>query len=252
MDALRSRWRSYFEAHADDPEPDDGAASLSATIDLLALYDADPDLAQVVLERPVPVLEAARVALRDLAESSVPVRFRVENNPHLCGVEAVSARHLRELVTVRGAVEATGPVGAVPVTAGYRCPACGARRETSPDGLEAMAPARCEECGWDGEFAFRPGDSEFVDARRVTLGPIAADEPDRRRTDSVPAYVYGDLVGAVEAGEHVGVTGILRARPREDSPLWERYLDGLGVRAEPENSPPETLADRLDSHWESR
>jgi len=248
MDALDSRWRSYFEArHGTDP---DDPGRPSATIDLVELYSADPELAQAVLDRPTRVLAAARTALREVADGSGPVQLRVENNPHLCGVGELSTRHLHDLVTVRGVVGTTEAVGAVPVTARYRCPACGVERETSPEGLDPAAPVRCGDCGWDGDFEFRSEASEFVDAQPLTLTPIPGEGSESPRARSLRAYVHGDLVGAVEEGDHVGVTGIFRTRCPEGAPLWERYLDGLGVRAEREISPPATLADTLDSHWE--
>lgn len=251
MDTLASRWRSYFETHRGSDADSDGSAPPSATIDLVELYRADPDLAQAVLDRPTTVLGAARTALRAVTESSSPVQLRVENNPHLCDVGAVSARHLRDLVTVQGVIDATGRAGAVPITATYRCPACETTRETSPEGLEPTEPARCDSCEWHGDFEFRPEGSEFVDAQPLTLAPIDGDGSGRG-IDSLRAYVYGELIGTAAEGDRVGITGIVRARESESGPLWERYLDGLGLRAEREISPPETLADTLDSHWDPR
>lgn len=250
MDGLDSRWRSYFGTRQGGEPAADRPEAPSATIDLVELYSADPELAQAVLDRPARVLEAARSALRAVTGSAAPVRLRVENNPHLCGVGEVTARHLHDLVTVRGAVETVDPVGAVPVRARYRCPACDETRETTPDGLEPTEPARCDGCGRRGGFEFQPAASAFVDARPITLAATDEDGSERPDGGSLRAYVYGDLVDAAAEGDHVGVTGILRAREREGTPLWERYLDGLGVRAEREISPPTTLADTLDSHWD--
>ena len=142
--------------------------------------------------------------------------------------------------------------GATPVTARDRCPGCETTREVSPDGLEPTEPARCGNCGWDGSFEFRPEASAFVDTQRLTLVPLADEETEESGTESLRAYVYGEMVGGVDEGDHVGVTGIFRAREGSETPVWERYLDGLGIRAERDISPPGTPAETLDSHWVPR
>jgi len=247
MGGLDGRWKSYFRAHSDSDDVGGGPGRPSATIDLVELYGADPDLAQAVLERPARGLETARTAFRGVAGASVPVQLRVENNPHLCGVGEISARHLYDLVTVQGTVETVGSIGATPVTARYRCRGCGATQEACPDGLEPSEPARCGSCGWDDGFEFRPEESEFVDTQPLTLVPLA-DEG----TESLRAYVYAGMVGGADEGDHVGVTGIFRAREGSETPVWERYLDGFGIRAEREISPPRTLTEALDAHWVPR
>ena len=253
MDSPGERWRSYFASTGQleaEPARRGNPSTRSVTIDLVRVHRADGELAQAVIRSPDRLLSAARSTLWDLTEASVPIQLRVENNPHLCAVSDLSARQLDDLVTAKGVVDTAGPIRASAVSARYVCPACDASVTISPTGVERREPTRCERCEWGGGFEFDPSGSEFVDTQRLGLTPVPDERDDSHRPEPFTVYVHGDLVGEIPTDSHVGVTGVLRVRESSETPLSEPYLDALSVRDERDVSPPDTLREALDSHWE--
>lgn len=229
----------------------DYPSTQSITIDLVELHSTTQDLAQTVLSRPDQALSKAHEVLHELIDISGPLQLQLKNNPHLCNITDISATQLYDLITVNGSVETVGPLQASVVTAQYTCPACNASFSTSSTGIERTEPTRCDACGWDEHFEFKPAQSEFVDTQRLTLTPASDQRTDDHQLKSLPVYVYGDLVDQVNEDDHIGVTGILRVRHSDDTAPYTLYLDGRGIREERDFSAPASLEAALDSYWET-
>lgn len=254
MKSLAKRWHSYFIAESQTERKTAGTQDTltqPVTIDLVELYRTDQELSQAVLSHPDRVLPEARAVLCELADLSPPVQLQVQNNPQLCAVSEVSAHQCYELVTVNGMVDSVGPIEAAPVSACYTCPACDASLRTSSAGIAREEPITCTDCEWNGDFAFHPAESAFIDTQQFTL----CSKPDQRNNhphrESLSVYLRGSLVGQVTADDHVIVSGVLRLDHTPETSPCTPYLEGYGLRGERDISPPESLEAAIDSYWKN-
>ncbi len=249
MPASTETWRSYLsqECGAEverlaEAYPDER----SLYVDLLDVHSFDEGFLQDLFEDPAAGFGAGEAALEELLEVSGPVHLRVENNPQQRSVERIRAYHVGDLVTVSGVVESVGPPRASAVSAAYECPVCATAVRLDQAGIEMETPKRCENCGWDGAFSFRIGDSEFVDLQKIVL---AAEPADAGWITSLPAYLDDDVVGTASEGDTTKVTGIVRVHREGGTNEFTLYLDALAVQEDRQMSETETLDGVLDSHW---
>lgn len=252
MDSLSESWQSYFLNRCQtDVEAlaEVFPSRRSLYVDLIDLHEFDSELCQSLFDTPDRVLSAGTAVLRDITDISRPIHVRVENNPHQCPVSAIQARHLHDLVTVEGVVESVASVRMTATRAQYDCPACDASTARSPAGIEVDAPARCDACGWDGQFTFRPTRSQFVDVQRLALAPPPDTRREGPRSHALSAYLADDLVGAVTEDERYCLTGILRVHQTDRSAQFSPYLDSLNVHEERDRFSPDDPETALDSYW---
>lgn len=248
---IEGGWRSFFGGPY-RPAVEELAGAYpdrrSLYVDVVDLHDHDAEFANALFAEPDRFLRAAAATLRELHDGFGRVNVRLENNPGLVGVADLGTRHLHELVTVEGAVETVEPVRTAAATAVFGCPSCGETTDTRPTGLRLSDPVGCDGCGWDGALELRHRDSRFVDHQRVTLIEPGADEASGA---SIDAVLDDDIVGAVEPGDQVLVTGIVRVDREGGSNRFERYLDAVSVSEERGGRDHDALDDVIRSQWES-
>lgn len=239
-------WRSYLGTHRGEDVRSLAEAypsDRSLTVDLLELHDIDSDLVDALFDDPVRVLRAGREALEAAGSFTGPAFVRPTNNPQQLSVSSVRARHVHELVTVDGVVEAVESPRATAATAAFECLNCGARRDVTSGGIELSEPEGCIECEKRGTFAFRPTESSFVDLQQVTVGSPDSDK------ESLSVYLSANLVGTVTTGQRCRVTGIFRPREAEHSNAFEAYLDATTVSDEQWGVEPDDFREMLDAYW---
>lgn len=226
MDSLSESWQSYFlnRCQTDVEALAEAFPSRrSLYVDLIDLHEFDSELCQSLFDTPDRVLSAGTAVLSDITDISRPIHVRVENNPHQCPVSAIQARHLHDLVTVEGVVESVASVRMTATRAQYDCPACDASTARSPAGIEVDAPARCDACGWDGQFTFRPTRSQFVDVQRLALAPRRIHDG---RGHEVTPFRHTSLMTSSERSLRTSATvspgfsvSIRRTVPRSSPPI---------------------------------
>ncbi|MFB6298420.1 MAG: hypothetical protein ABEH56_07860 [Salinirussus sp.] len=252
MTELDGRWRRYLRerrrsdvAALSEAHPE----RRSLYVDMVDLHQFDADLADRTFADPDLSLAAGTSVLRDAVEASGLVHLRVENNPHQCSVRGIRAREVHGLVTVAGVVETVGPPEVTTVDAAYECPDCDASLVRSPVGVERRLPTRCDSCGRDGDFEFRPSRSRFVDLQRITVGPLDQNEEEPTGGASIEAHLDDDIAGTLVPGDRYRITGIVRVRETDDSNRFEPYLDALSL-AEDQRPSGESHDGLIDAYWE--
>ena len=249
MSVSKDAWRSYLSGECGDELERLAAAypdERSLYVDLLDVHSFDEGFLQALFEDPAAGFAAGEAVLEEILDVSDPVHLRVENNPQQRSVDGIRAYHVGDLVTVSGVVESVGPPRASAVSAAYECPVCAASVTLKGAGIEMETPTRCDNCGWDGDFPFRTGDSQFVDLQEIIL---ATESDDAGWVTSLPAYLDDDIVGGASEGDHTKVTGIVRVHREGPTNEFTLYLDALAVQGERQVAETETLDGVLDSHW---
>lgn len=219
-------------------------------VDVFDLHRFDADLVDRLFSDPDGVLRAGTEVLRAAHDDLGRVNLRLRNLPSQLSLGAVRARHVAKLVSVDGLVETVGPAEASATEAAFVCEACGEAVRTRPRGMELAVPGHCAECGSVGTVALDRDRSTFVDVQRVVLG--GADDA----APTMAVFLDDDLVGTVEPGESLRVTGVVRLSPHAGENRFAFYLDGLTVDeqapgpSEDDRDVDEQLKESIRSRWE--
>lgn len=251
----RERWREFLTGqHADDIDqlaaryPDDR----SLYVDVIDLHDFDPRFTSELLSNPDRILQLGSAVLRDLRDDIGRVNVRLRNHPGLLAIENLRVRHAGEIVTVEGTATTVADSQARIDVAEYECSACGEAVRTRSRGHALGEPLRCDACGEHSSMQLRRSASRFIDVQRIVLESIQPmGEP-----ATIETYLDDDLVGAVDRGEEVVLTGILRLEETAATNRFDFYLDGIsveesrGLRADEDRDAVEGIQDLIAERWE--
>lgn len=251
----RERWREILtDGYAEEISqlvalyPEDR----SLYVDVLDLHDFDADFTSELLSNPDRLLRLGSAALRELEDDLGPVNVRLTNHPGLLAIEKLRVRHVDEIVTVEGAATTVDDIQARIDVAGYECEACGETVRTRSRGHQLGEPLRCDACGESGTMRLRRARSRFVDVQRVELESIKP----MAEPVTIDTYLDDDLVGDVDHGEEVVMTGVLRLAETAAPNQFDFYLDGItveesrGLRPDEDRDAVEGIQDMISERWE--
>ena len=216
---------------------------ISVIVDFNDLLVFDEDLANLLVERPREVLEAASEAVKevlkvenpDYAASVKRVYARIRGLPETLHVplRGIRAVHLNKLVALEGIVTRITPVKQKLVTATFRCKECGEKISVPQTGKKLEKPAQCPHCLSEGkkksDFELLLEESEFIDWQKFVLQEKPEELPPGQLPRSVEVILTEDLVDTVRPGDRAVVTGILevvedRLSRREGPPLFRAIM----------------------------
>ncbi|MCW3981280.1 MAG: minichromosome maintenance protein MCM [Candidatus Bathyarchaeota archaeon] len=196
--------------------------STALTVDFDDLMVFDMDLARNIVERPDDYFEhvnAAAYAQLETEDSEyaqriekITVRFR--NLPESTHLRMLGAANIGRLVMVEGIIVRASPVQPQVMRASFKCKRCETPSYLEQSGPFLKAPLRCANptCQSKGPFDFLQEESTFVDYQQVRIQERPEDLPPGQlpRTLNVK-LISRDLVDKARPGDHVAITGIVRA-----------------------------------------
>ncbi len=142
----------------------------------------------------------------------VTVRFR--NLLETTQLRMLGAANIGRLVMVEGIIVRATPVQPQVMRAAFKCKRCGETAYLDQTGPFLKAPLKCEapHCQSKGPFEFVQEGSAFIDYQQIRIQERPEDLPPGQlpRTLNVK-LVSRDLVDKARPGDHVAITGIVRA-----------------------------------------
>jgi replicative DNA helicase Mcm len=196
--------------------------STALTLDFDDLMVFDMELARNIVERPDDYFEhvnAAAYAQLETEDSEyaqrlerITVRFR--SLPESTHLRMLGAANIGRLVMVEGIIVRATPVQPQVMRAAFKCKRCETPSYSEQSGPFLRAPIRCTNptCQSKGPFDFLQEESTFVDYQQVRIQERPEDLPPGQlpRTLNVK-LISRDLVDKARPGDHVAITGIVRA-----------------------------------------
>jgi len=196
--------------------------STALTLDFDDLMVFDMELARNIVERPDDYFEhvnAAAYAQLETEDSEyaqrlerITVRFR--SLPESTHLRMLGAANIGRLVMVEGIIVRATPVQPQVMRAAFKCKRCETPSYSEQSGPFLRAPMRCTNptCQSKGPFDFLQEESTFVDYQQVRIQERPEDLPPGQlpRTLNVK-LISRDLVDKARPGDHVAITGIVRA-----------------------------------------
>ncbi|MFP3984553.1 MAG: minichromosome maintenance protein MCM [Candidatus Bathyarchaeia archaeon] len=142
----------------------------------------------------------------------VVIRFR--NLPESTHLRMLGAANIGKLVMVEGIIVRATPVQPQVMRAAFKCKRCGETSYLDQSGPFLKAPLRCEvpHCQSKGPFEFVQEGSSFIDYQQIRIQERPEDLPPGQLPRNLNVkLVSRDLVDKARPGDHVAITGIVRA-----------------------------------------
>ncbi len=242
VDRFQTFYREYYKDALGELARQYPTGKKSLVVEWHDLYQFDPDLADDVRSQPGQLREYAEEALR-LYDLPVDVslseaHIRITGLPDTTDIRDIRADHRGQLIAVQGIVRKATDVRPKITNAAFECQRCGTLTRIPQAGGDFQEPHECQGCERQGPFRVNFDQSTFIDAQKIRV----QESPEGLRGGETPQAIdigiEDDITGDVTAGDHVTVTGILKldqqGNDREQSPMFDVYMDGMTVEIEDE------------------
>jgi len=194
----------------------------SLIVDFEDLMVFNMELAEKLREKPDEYLEHANRAAYSQLEiedseyasriEGVTVRFRIL--PESTPLRMLGAANIGKLLMVEGIIVRATPVQPQVMLGAFKCKRCETTAYLEQAGPFLKAPIRCGNptCQSKGPFEFLQEGSTFIDYQQIRIQERPEDLPPGQlpRTLNVK-LVSRDLVDKARPGDHVAITGVVRA-----------------------------------------
>ena len=218
--------------------------SISLVIDFDDLLAFDEELANLLIDNPVPILEEAGKAIKDVmvvenaeyANSVEKFVARIRGLPENLRVplRRLRAVHINKLISVEGIVTRMTPVKQQLVVARFKCRECGEEIEEPQTGRGLKVPIVCPVCQAQGKkrssFDLVLERSKYIDWQKFVLQEKPEELPPGQLPRSLEVILKEDLVDIVRPGDRVTVTGVLaiaedKAIRKDQPPIFYTYMN---------------------------
>ncbi|MEK6941491.1 MAG: minichromosome maintenance protein MCM, partial [archaeon] len=206
-------------------------------VDFSELEHFDVELADDFLDRPDYLLEAAKLAIKEI---DLPNLVSDEFSPHLrfynlpTGKDTqpqlrdISSTHIGKLITIEGVVAQITDVLPKLKAATWECKRCGNTYKVIQGGSFQEQPTMCE-CH-HRDFSLKAEESTFTDYQKIRIQePIEYIKGNHQPTN-IDIYVSDDLVNNVAPGDRTKFTGMIRLTPPKEKKLvYGRFLEAIHI-----------------------
>ena len=190
----------------------------SIYLDFEILERFNADLADELLTDPESTLGDADKALLDFAlPCSVELsgaRVRILNAPeHSCiPIQDIRSTHIGAMIRVDGLVRTRTKVNPILAVAAYECSNCGEIPYVDQLESRLVEPYVCPSGCGKARFRLLLEESTLEDVQWIRIQEMPESLRGGEQPQTIDAALYGELTGAVTPGEHIQLTGTVKAR----------------------------------------
>lgn len=199
-------------------------------LDFPVINQADYELADLILDKPIDVIKAFRKAMVNLNvtqtkiyEDDMYVCFANCNFNTLKSLKELRSEYIGKLVTFEALVKRKGDILPRRKLAMFECRGCMRMYEVPQKSSEIIVePATCTDCG-TRSFRLIDEESTFIDTQTV----LVQDPLEGTRGIDIPREMEmvmdEDLIETVVPGQDIRVTGVLKVRLKNK--ILRHYID---------------------------
>lgn len=190
-------------------------------LDFNILSKFNPELADLLLERPEDTIKAAELSIDNFDiegdKKSFKVRFFNLPASQKMLIRDIRSNHLGKLIAIEGLVRQKSDVRPQVTSARFECPSCGNIITVLQIDTKFNEPSRCS-CGRRGKF--RLVSKELVDAQKLVLEEAPEDLEGGEQPKRLNIFLKSDLVSPMSdkktnPGSRIHVVGIIKEIPIE-------------------------------------
>ena len=255
LQALLTHGHMRDEAEPTTTTSPPSGATASLDIDAMHIYfhsEACQKFYQQMVSFPMEIIplmdllvhrELERLAAADDWDTDTRGPFpRVQVRPfdlrQVSNLRSLDPVALDSLITIQGMIVRCSPIIPDLKVAHFACCMCGhAVAVTIDRGRIAEPTGTCPSCNTRDSFEMQHNRCTFADKQLVRLQETPDQVPAGQTPASVVTYAFDDLVDAMQPGDKVEVTGVLRAQPvrvhprmRKLKTIYKTYIDVVHFR----------------------
>jgi replicative DNA helicase Mcm len=188
-------------------------------VDFSQLARFDPELANLLLDKPAELTRAFQLALEqmDVEVETDRFNFRFFNIPRSNKylIRNLRAHHIGKLVCLEGIVRQKSDVRPKVIHITYECPKCGEATEPIKQTEEKVRkPARCRKCGYK-DTAWKILNQEMIDYQGIVLEEITSNLEGGQQPKRLKLQLEEDLVSPMSdkrtnPGTAIRMVGVLK------------------------------------------
>jgi replicative DNA helicase Mcm len=241
LDYLAIRNLSVHIRYIADSYPD----KRSLEVEFSDVFNANGDLAEIILDQPEMAIRVGEFALNSLLEpdQKVAINLRIRDlyKKQWISIRDLRAENLSKFIGLEGLIRKVTEVRPKLLSGVFSCTSCGFKQEILQDNFHFTEPLECPKddggCGkraGSTTFKFIVHESQFIDSQKIEIqempeGLRGGDQPQR-----ISIYLEDDLCGQVAPGDRINMTGILKAKQRREGQIkatvFDKFLQGNYVK----------------------
>ena len=217
---------SVFEALEKYPD------QRSVIVDYTELEMFDPDIADILIEKPEEVIKAASKAIQNIdpLRKNADLHIRFENVRNNISLRNLRSKYIGKFVAVDGIVRKTDEIRPRILKAIFECRSCMRLHEVQQKSNILTEPALCQECG-GRSFRILQEESEFMDTQTTKVQEPLENLSGGEQPRQIIVVLEDDLVDSVTPGDIVRITGTLKTVRDEKTKRFKNYIYGNYITA---------------------
>ena len=198
----------------------------SLTVNYEDLEMFDPDLADLLIEKPDEVILASQKAIKNIdplmKDANLNIRF--ENLTNNIPLSDLLSKYIGNFVSADGIVRKTDEIRPRIETGVFECRGCMRITEVEQtSGNHIMEPSLCSECG-GRSFRLLQEDSKYIDTQSARMQEPLENLSGGTEPKQMLMVLEDDLVDELNPGDKVRITGTLKTFREERSGKFKNYI----------------------------
>ena len=198
----------------------------SLTVDYNVLEIFDPDLADLLIEKPEEVIEAAQMAIKNIDPlvKDADINIRFANLSNVIPLKTLLSKYIGTFVSADGIVRKTDEIRPRIETGVFECRGCMRLHEVEQSsGNRIIEPSLCSECG-GRSFRLLQEESKYIDTQTARMQEPLENLSGGTEPKQMLMVLEDDLVDKLNPGDKVRITGTLKTFREERSGKFKNYI----------------------------
>ncbi len=198
----------------------------SLIVDYNDLEMFDPDLADLLIEKPEEVIAASQKAIKNIdplmKDAELNIRFK--NLTNLVDLSVLLSKYIGKFVAADGIVRKTDEIRPRIETGVFECRGCMRLHEVEQTSSNViLEPSLCNECG-GRSFRLLQEESKYIDTQTARMQEPLEKLSGGTEPKQMLLTLEDDLVDTLNPGDKVRITGTLKTFREERSGKFKNYL----------------------------
>ena len=198
----------------------------SLTVNYQSLEMFDPELADLLIEKPEEIIEAAQVAIKNIDPlvKDADINIRFENLTNIIQLKDLLSKYIGTFVAADGIVRKTDEIRPRIETGVFECRGCMRLHEVEQtSGNHIIEPSLCSECG-GRSFRLLQEESKYIDTQTARMQEPLENLSGGTEPKQMLMVLEDDLVDELNPGDKVRITGTLKTFREERSGKFKNYI----------------------------
>lgn len=198
----------------------------SLVVDYIDLEMFDPDLADLLIEKPDDVILASEKAIKNIDPlmKDADLNIRLENLTNLIPLKILLSKYIGKFVSADGIVRKTDEIRPRIEIGVFECRGCMRLHEVQQGtNNNIVEPSLCTECG-GRSFRLLQEESKYIDTQTCRIQEPLENLSGGTEPKQMLIVLEDDLVDCLNPGDSVRITGTLKTFREERSGKFKNYI----------------------------